>query len=278
MCISNVKSSLFKYCCTTNFSSSLITASPVGPGVVLVPLGALEVAAVVVPAGGVAPCPPSVVPPLARPVCVPVLVTEGQAVVALAPPVVLVLVVESLVLVVESLVLVVEALVLEVAVEPVVVVVEWLTVVAAAATVLLLPTEESAKEPCARLFLARSLPPSPSIGVAGATLACRQEKPLLPINILPPRCLTSTKVGLPLSPSTGVTLALLAPIESTLDGWPKNCRPQGTKTQPNDAPVQCLVARQGGRVSAEEELLIHICWPVGVPVGRGRVAVAVGRG
>merc|ERR1712158_114750 len=243
MCISNVKSSLFKYCCTKNFSSSLITASPVGPGVV--------------PAGGVAPCPPSVVPPLARPVCVPVLVTEGQAVVTLAPPVVLVL---------------------EVAVEPVVVVVEWLTVVAAAATVLLLPTEESAKEPCARLFLARSLPPSPSIGVAGATLACRQEKPLLPINILPPRCLTSTKVGLPLSPSTGVTLALLAPIESTLDGWPKNCRPQGTKTQPNDAPVQCLVARQGGRVSAEEELLIHICWPVGVPVGRGRVAVAVGRG
>merc|ERR1712218_138919 len=265
MCISNVKSSLFKYCCTTNFSSSLITASPVGPGVVLVPLGALEVAAVVVPAGGVAPCPPSVVPPLARPVCVPVLVTEGQAVVALAPP--------------GSLVLVVESLVLEVAVEPVVVVVvEWLTVVAAAATVLLLPTEESAKEPCARLFLARSLPPSPSIGVAGATLACRQENPLLPINILPPRCLTSTKVGLPLSPSTGVTLALLAPIESTLDGWPKNCRPQGTKTQPNDAPVQCLVARQGGRVSAEEELLIHICWPVGVPVGRGRVAVAVGRG
>merc|ERR1712218_179741 len=100
MCISNVKSSLFKYCCTTNFSSSLITASSVGPGVVLVPLGALEVAAVVVPAGGVAPCPPSVVPPLARPMCVPVLVTEGQAVVALAPPVVLVLVVESLVLVV----------------------------------------------------------------------------------------------------------------------------------------------------------------------------------
>jgi len=268
MCISNVKSSLFKYCCNTNFSSSLITASSVGPGVVLVPLGALEVAAVVVPAGGVAPCPPSVVPPLARPVCVPVLVTEGQTVVALAPPGVLVLVVESLVLVVESLVLVVESLVLEVAVEPVVVVVvEWLTVVAAAATVLLLPTEESAKEPCARLFLARSLPPSPSIGVAGATLACRQEKPLLPINILPPRCLTSTKVGLPLSPSTGVTLALLAPIESTLDGWAKNCRPQGSKTQPNDAPVQCLVACQGGRVSAEEELLIHICWPVGVPVG-----------
>jgi len=256
MCISNVKSSLFKYCCNTNFSSSLITASSVGPGVVLVPLGALEVAAVVVPAGGVAPCPPSVVPPLARPVCVPVLVTEGQAVVALAPPVVLVLVVESLVLVVESLVL-------EVAVEPVVV--EGLTVEAAAATVLLLSTKEAAKEPCARLILARSLPPSPSI--AGAALACWQEKPLLPVKFLPPRCLTSTKVGLSLSPSTGVTLALLAPIESTLDGWAKNCRPQGSKTQPNDAPVQCLVACQGGRVSAEEELLIHICWPVGVPVG-----------
>jgi len=263
MCISNVKSSLFKYCRTTKFSSSLIVTSRVGPGVVWVPLRALEVAAVVVPPGGVAPGPPCVVPPLARPVCVPVLVTEGQTVVALAPPGVLVLVVESLVLVVESLVLVVESLVLEVAVEPVVV--EGLTVEAAAATVLLLSTKEAAKEPCARLILARSLPPSPSI--AGAALACWQEKPLLPVKFLPPRCLTSTKVGLSLSPSTGVTLALLAPIESTLDGWAKNCRPQGSKTQPNDAPVQCLVACQGGRVSAEEELLIHICWPVGVPVG-----------
>jgi len=238
-----------------------------------VPLRALEVAAVVVPPGGVAPGPPSVVPPLARSVCVPVLVTEGQTVVALAPPGVLVLVVESLVLVIESLVLVieslvlvVESLVLEVAVEPVVIVVEGLTVEAATATVLLLSTKEAAKEPCARLILARSLPPSPSI-VARATLACWQEKPLLPVKFLPPRCLASTKVGLSLSPSTGVTLALLAPVESTLDGWAKNCRPQGSKTQPNDAPVQCLVARQGGRVSAEEELLIHICWPVGVPVG-----------
>merc|ERR1719273_2548911 len=230
-------------------SSSLIVASCVGPGVVWVPLRALEVAAVVVPPGGVAPGPPSVVPPLARSVCVPVLVTEGQTVVALAPPGVLVLVVESLVL--------------EVAVEPVVV--EGLTVEAAAATVLLLSTKEAAKEPCARLILARSLPPSPSI--AGAALACWQEKPLLPVKFLPLRCLTSTKVGLSLSPSTGVTLALLAPIESTLDGWAKNCRPQGSKTQPNDAPVQCLVACQGGSVSAEEELLIHICWPVGVPVG-----------
>merc|ERR1712051_835687 len=202
MCISNVESSLSKYCRTTNFPSSLISASPVGPGVVLVPLGGLEVAAVVVPPGGVAPSLPSVVGPLARPVCPPVLVAEGQAVVALAPPVVLVveglvLVVKALVLVVESLVLVVESLVLEVAVEPVVVVAEGLTAVAAASTVLL-PSKESAKEPadqilklslnyiriiffwrlpCARLILARSLPPSPSIGVAGATLACWQEKP-----------------------------------------------------------------------------------------------------
>merc|ERR1712051_913788 len=181
MCISNVESSLSKYCRTTNFPSSLISASPVGPGVVLVPLGGLEVAAVVVPPGGVAPSLPSVVGPLARPVCPPVLVAEGQAVVALAPPVVLVLVVKALVLVVESLVLV-----LEVAVEPVVVVAEGLTVEAAASTVLLLPSKESAKEPCARLILARCLPPSPSIGVAGATLACWQEKPLLPVNILPP--------------------------------------------------------------------------------------------
>jgi len=253
----------------------LIAASIVRPGVVWEPVGVLEVAAVVVPAGGVAPSPSGVVSPLASPVCVPVLVTEGQAVVALAPPVVLAVepLVETLVLVVEplvveTLVLVVKALVLEVAVEPVVVVVvEGLTVEAAAATVLLLATKEAAKEPCARLILAGSLPPSPSIGVASATLACWQEKPLLPVKFLPPRCLASTKVGLSLSPSTGVTLALLAPVESTLDGWAKNCRPQGSKTQPNDAPVQCLVARQGGRVSAEEELLIHICWPVGVPVG-----------
>jgi len=191
---SNVKSSLFKYCHTTNFSSSLIAASIVGPGVVWEPVGVLEVAAVVVPAGGVAPRPSGVVSPLASPVSVPVLVTEGQAVVALAPPVVLAveplvlaveaLVVESLVLVVKTLVLVVKALVLEVAVEPVVV--EGLAVVAAAATMWLLPTKEPAKEPGARLILARCLPPPPSIGVAGAALPRWQEKPLLAINLLIP--------------------------------------------------------------------------------------------
>ena len=132
----------------------MIAASIVRPGVVWEPLGILEVAAVVVPAGGVAPRPSGVISPLASPVCVPVLVTEGQAVVALAPPVVLVgePLVESLVLaveplVVETLVLVVKALVLEVAVEPVVVVVEGLAVVAAAATMRLLPTKEPSKEP-----------------------------------------------------------------------------------------------------------------------------------
>jgi len=135
-------------------------------------VGPLKIAAVVVPTGGVAPGPPRVVPPLARPVCVPVLVAEGEAVVALAPPGILV---------VESLVLVVEALVLEVAVEPVVVV-EGLSVVAAAATVWLLSTKEAAKESCARLILARSLPPSPSI--AGAALTCGKEKPLLSVDIL----------------------------------------------------------------------------------------------
>jgi len=152
MCISNVKSSLFKYCHTTNFSSTLIAASVVGPGIVWEPLGVLEVAAVVVPACGVAPRPSSVISPLASPVCVPVLIAEGQAVVALAPPVVLVVepLVESLVLavealVVETLVLVVKALVLEVAVESIVV--EGLAVVAAAATMRLLPTKEPAKEP-----------------------------------------------------------------------------------------------------------------------------------
>lgn len=178
----------FKYYLTTNISSSLVATSPVGPGVVRVPIGFLEVAAVVVPTSGIAPGAPRVVSPLARPVCLPVLVTEGQAVVALASPVILVtktlVLVEALVLV-ESLVLVVKPLVLEVAVEPVVVVVEGLAVVAAAATVLLLPTKEAAKEPCARLILARSLPSPPSIGVAGAALSCGQEKPLLPVNLLP---------------------------------------------------------------------------------------------
>jgi len=166
----------------------LIAARPVGPGIVLESVGPLKVAAVVVPTGGVAPGPPRVVAPLASPVCVPVLVAEGEAVVALAPPGVLaaealVLVVEGLVLVVEALVLVVEALVLEVAVEPVVVVVEGLSVVAAAATVWLLSTKEATKESCARLILARSLPPSPSI--AGAALTCGKEKPLLSVDILP---------------------------------------------------------------------------------------------
>jgi len=207
MCIpSKVKSSLFKYGHTTNLSSALIAASVVGPGIVWEPLGVLQVATVVVPACGVAPSPPSVIPPLASSVCVPVLVTERQAVVALASPVVLVveplvvvveplvlvveplvLVVETLVLVVEPLVLVVEAplvvepLVLKVAVESVVVV-EWLAVVAAAATMLLLTTKEATKEPGSRLILARSLPPPPAISVAGAALACGQEKPL--INLL----------------------------------------------------------------------------------------------
>jgi len=168
--------------------SFLIAARPVGPGVVLEPVRSLEVAAVVVPAGGVAPGPPRVVPPPARPVCVPVLVLECEAVVALAPPTILV----------------VEALVLEVAVEPVVVVVERLSVVAAAATVRLLPAKKATKEsaadkmlrfsfsigahffgryiPGSRLILARSLPPSPSI--ASAALACGQEKPLLSVNVL----------------------------------------------------------------------------------------------
>merc|ERR1711970_839303 len=119
------KAHFLKYYLTTNISSSLVATSPVGPGVVRVPIGFLEVAAVVVPAGGVAPGAPRVICPLARPVCVTVLVTEGQAVVALASPVILVT--KTLVLVVKPL---------EVAVEPVVVV-EGLTVVAAAATVLL---------------------------------------------------------------------------------------------------------------------------------------------
>merc|ERR1719234_1258510 len=127
------KSSLFKYRHSTNLSSTLIAASVVGPGVVWEPLRVLEVATVVVPACGVAPSPPSIISPLASTVSVPILVSEGQAVVALAPSVVLaveplVLVVKAS-LVVETLVLVVEPLVLEVAVEPiVVVVVEGLTV------------------------------------------------------------------------------------------------------------------------------------------------------
>ena len=132
----------------------------------MVPVGPLKVATVVVPTSGVAPGPSRTVPPLACPVCVPVIVAEGEAVVALAPPGVLV----------------VEALVLEVAVEPVVVVVEGLSVVTAAATVWLLSTKEAAKESCARLILARSLPPSPSI--AGAALTCGKEKPLLSVDIL----------------------------------------------------------------------------------------------
>ena len=123
----------------------------------MVPVGPLKVAAVVVPTSGVAPGPPRAVPPLARPVCVPLLVAEGEAVVALAPPGILV---------VESLVLVVEALVLEVAVEPVVVVVVEGLSVTAAATVWLLPTQEAAKESAEALnflslkILVDSLPPT----------------------------------------------------------------------------------------------------------------------
>merc|ERR1712038_654672 len=184
-------------------SSSLTAASSVGPGVAWEPLGGLEVAAVVAPAGGVAPLAPRVVAPLARTMYQAILVTEGLAVVTLASVLAvgagvveaLVLVVEALVLevgalvveagVVEALVLealVVEALVLEVAVEAIVV--ERLGVVTAVATVE--SSKESTKEPCARLILARSLPSFPPIGITGAALPCRQEKPLVHISLLDP--------------------------------------------------------------------------------------------
>merc|ERR1712020_142488 len=123
-----------------------------------------------------------------------ILVTEGLAVVTLASVLAVGAgVVEALVLVVEALVLevgalvveagVVEALVLEVAVEAIVV--EGLGVVTAVATVGS-STKESTKEPCARLILARSLPSFPPIGITGAALPCRQEKPLVHISLLDP--------------------------------------------------------------------------------------------
>jgi len=198
-------------------SSSLTAASSVGPGVAWEPLGGLEVAAVVAPASGVAPLAPRVVAPLARTMYQPILVTEGLAVVTLASVLAvgagvveaLVLVVEALVLevgalvveagvveagVVEALVLevgalVVEALVLEVAVEAIVV--EGLGVVTAVATVGS-STKESTKEPCARLILARSLPSFPPIGITGAALPCRQEKPLVHISLLDPSSSSSS--------------------------------------------------------------------------------------
>jgi len=197
--------------------SSLTAASSVGPGVAWEPLGGLEVAAVVAPAGGVAPLAPRVVAPLARTMYQAILVTEGLAVVTLASVLAvgagvveaLVLVVEALVLevgalvveagvveagVVEALVLevgalVVEALVLEVAVEAIVV--EGLGVVTAVATVGS-STKESTKEPCARLILARSLPSFPPIGITGAALPCRQEKPLVHISLLDPSSSSSS--------------------------------------------------------------------------------------
>merc|ERR1719400_3007325 len=129
-----------------------------------------------------------------------ILVTEGLAVVTLASVLVVEAgVVEALVLVVEALVLevgalvveagVVEALVLEVAVEAIVV--EGLGVVTAVATVGS-STKESTKEPCARLILARSLPSFPPIGITGAALSCRQEKPLVHISLLDPSSSSSS--------------------------------------------------------------------------------------
>jgi len=174
-----------------------------------------------------------------------------------------VLVVEALVLVkalaVETLV-VESSLVLEVAVETVVV--ERLAVVTAAATVRG-ATKETAKEPCSRLVLSRCLPPPPAT-VAGAALAGGQEEPLLPVKVLPSsssssRGGASSKVGLPLPPSTGVeALALLASVEGTLDGGTKHSGSQGTKTKSHDASVQGLVAGQGGCVATQEELLVNI--------------------
>jgi len=181
-------------------SLSLTAASSVGPGVAWEPLGGLEVAAVVAPASGVAPLAPRVVAPLARTMYQPILVTEGLAVVTLASVLAVGAgVVEALVLVVEALVLevgalvveagVVETLVLEVAVEAIVV--EGLRVVTAVATVGS-STKESTKEPCARLILARSLPSFPPIGITGAALPCRQEKPLVHISLLDPSSSSSS--------------------------------------------------------------------------------------
>merc|ERR1712001_451689 len=181
-------------------SLSLTAASSVGPWVAWEPLGGLEVAAVVAPASGVAPLAPRVVAPLARTMYQPILVTEGLALVVEALVLeVGALVVEALVLVVEALVLevgalvveagVVEALVLEVAVEAIVV--EGLGVVTAVATVGS-STKESTKEPCARLILARSLPSFPAIGITGAALPCRQEKPLVHISLLDPSSSSSS--------------------------------------------------------------------------------------
>jgi len=175
-----------------------------------------------------------------------------------------VLVVEALVLVkalaVETSLVVESSLVLEVAVETVVV--ERLAVVTAAATVRG-ATKETAKEPCSRLVLSRCLPPPPAI-VAGAALAGGQEEPLLSVKVLPSsssssRGGASSKVGLPLPPSTGVeALALLGPVEGTLDGGTENSGSQGTKTKSHDASVQGLVAGQGRCVATQEELLVNI--------------------
>ena len=200
----------------------MTAASSVGPGVAWEPLGGLEVATVVAPACGVAPLAPRVVAPLARTMYQAILVTEGLAVVTLASVLAvgagvveaLVLVVEALVLEVGALVveagvveaLVVEALVLEVAVEAIVV--EGLGVVTAVATVGS-STKESTKEPasqmlnfcfnlllfelpCTRLILARSLPSFPPIGITGAALPCRQEKPLVHISLLDPSSSSSS--------------------------------------------------------------------------------------
>jgi len=172
---------------------------------------------------------------------------------------------DSVVLVVEALVLVkalvVESsLVLEVAVETVVV--ERLAVVTAAATVRG-ATKETAKEPCSRLVLSRCLPPPPAI-VAGAALAGGQEEPLLSVKILSSsssssRRGASSKVGLPFPPSTGVeALALLGPVEGTLDGGTENSGSQGTETKAHDASVQGLVASQGRCVAAQKELFVNI--------------------
>merc|ERR1711953_402907 len=138
----------------------------------------------------------------------PILVTEGLAVVTLASVLAVGAgVVEALVLVVEALVLkvgalvvkagvvevgVVEALVLEVGALVVeALVLEGLGVVTAVATVGS-STKESTKEPCARLILARSLPSFPPIGITGAALPCRQEKPLVHISLLDPSSSSSS--------------------------------------------------------------------------------------
>jgi len=169
---------------------STVATCPVGPGVAGEPLRGLQVAAPrVAPTRGVAPAPPAVVGPPAGPVGVPVLVTEGQRVVALAPPtaamvgtpvvVATVVVITRVSPIVVSPIVIATIVVATIVIATIVIATIVISTIAitTAPTVVVAAATKNIEESGAASVLPVHLPFLPSTGAGAST---RQEEPLLP--------------------------------------------------------------------------------------------------